>query len=75
MENLYYNIGEIETIDIINSKLSTDEFKGFCKGNILKYITRASYKKSGEDESQDYEKALYYCKKLIDHSLINKKPQ
>ncbi|WP_236841089.1 DUF3310 domain-containing protein [Brevibacillus formosus] len=46
---VHYATGGIETIDIIRAKLTTDEFVGFCKGNVLKYVTRASLKGGEED--------------------------
>lgn len=46
---VHYATGGIETIDIIRAKLTTDEFVGFCKGNVLKYVTRASLKGGAED--------------------------
>lgn len=57
----HYKQGKIETIDIIKAKTSPEEFKGFLKGNIIKYITRAAYKNGIED----YEKAQWYLKYLI----------
>lgn len=58
----HYTFG-IETIDFIKAKLTQDEFKGFLKGNIIKYISRSNFKNS---ETQDYEKAKWYLDKLVD---------
>lgn len=58
----HYLAGGIETIDYIRAKLSQDELKGYYKGNILKYLSRATQK---EAEAQDYEKALWYMRKLV----------
>lgn len=55
----HYCDGGIETIDYIRSKLSTEEFIGYCRGNALKYISRAG-KKSGNSATQDFEKAIVY---------------
>jgi hypothetical protein len=57
----HYKTGGIETIDIVKAKLSKPEFLGFCKGNIIKYVTRANYKNGLED----YKKAQWYLDKLI----------
>lgn len=57
----HYKTGGIETIDIVEAKLSREEFLGFCKGNIIKYVTRANYKNGLED----YKKAQWYLDKLI----------
>ena len=53
----HYNIGGIETIDIIKSMLTAEEYKGYLKGNILKYRERAEHKGNAE---QDYAKARKY---------------
>ena len=52
----HYRIGGIDTIDYLKAKLTPDEFRGFLKGNIIKYLSRAEAK--GGDE--DYAKALWY---------------
>lgn len=53
----HYNIGGIETVDIIKTMLTEEEFKGYLKGNILKYRERAERKGNAE---QDYAKAKKY---------------
>tara|TARA_B100000073_G_C23352408_1_gene419428 strand:- start:164 stop:511 length:348 start_codon:yes stop_codon:yes gene_type:complete len=57
----HYREGFIECIDAIQASMSDEEFKGYCKGNVLKYIWRYNYKgKAFEDIS----KSEYYLKKL-----------
>lgn len=58
----HYNQGELETIDIIQDKLSPEAFRGYLTGNILKYVTRYPHKNGVED----LEKAEWHIKKLID---------
>lgn len=53
----HYQHGGIETLDIIKSMLSEEEFKGYLKGNILKYRERAEHKGNA---TQDYAKAKFY---------------
>jgi len=65
----YYDFGGLETIDIIKSKLSQEQYAGFLRGNIIKYMCRAGYKQ-GTLAAQDYEKAAYYSQKLA--KLYNK---
>ena len=36
----YYKAKTIETIEAIRSQLSTDEFRGYLKGQIWKYLSR-----------------------------------
>lgn len=57
----HYNQGELEVIDILEDKLSKEEFEGFLKGNILKYTFREGIKNGTED----MEKAAWYAARLI----------
>jgi len=45
----HYTIGGIEVIDYIRAKLTPEEFIGFCRGNVLKYVSRAPHKGGVED--------------------------
>lgn len=58
----HYKIGGIETIDFIEAKLSPEEFAGYCRGNMLKYIARAGHK---DDAGQDMRKALWYGERWL----------
>ena len=51
----------IECIDAIQAALTEEEFRGFCKGNALKYVWREKLK--GKDT--DLQKANWYLYKLI----------
>lgn len=44
-----YKHGEIECIDAIRAALTPEEFRGFCKGNVLKYVWRESHKGGDSD--------------------------
>lgn len=57
----HYKTGGIETIKILKAKMSKEEFKGFLKGNIIKYLCRAEHKNGAED----YEKAQWYMNELV----------
>ena len=57
----HYQNGGIETIEIIRAMLTPDEFRGYCKGNVIKYRERAQFKGSAE---QDYAKAKWYMDRL-----------
>lgn len=63
----HYKQGGLEVITILKKKMSKEEFKGFCKGNILKYLLRAEFKNGLED----YEKAQVYLKWLIEEEKKN----
>lgn len=59
----HYTSGGIETIEFIKAKLSKDQFHGYLKGNVIKYLSRAGKK---DDEIQDLKKAQWYLTKLIE---------
>lgn len=50
---------DLESIDVIRATLTEEEFRGFCKGNTLKYRLRAGKK---DDIHQDIAKAEQYVK-------------
>jgi hypothetical protein len=56
----HYRQGGIECIDAIRAALTEEEFRGYCKGNALKYIWRERHK--GGNES--LLKADWYIAKL-----------
>jgi hypothetical protein len=51
----------VECIDAIEASMSTEEFKGFLKGNVQKYVWRYSQKNGAED----LKKAKWYLERLI----------
>jgi hypothetical protein len=55
----HYMQGGIETIDFIEAKLTPEEFRGYLRGNLLKYASRMGAK--GEDDAG---KAAWYAKRL-----------
>lgn len=57
----HYCKGGIECINAIRAALTDDEFRGYIKGNIIKYIWRERYKGGNEDMA----KARWYAE-LID---------
>ena len=57
----HYTSGAVECIDAIRSALSPDEFRGYCKGNIMKYVWRERLK----NQDQDLQKAAKYLEWLI----------
>lgn len=40
----HYRQGDVEAIDAIRASMSHEAFKGFCKGNCLKYLWRFEHK-------------------------------
>ena len=57
----HYNQGGIECIEAIKASMSGEEFRGYLKGNALKYLWR--YQDKG-NPVQDLAKAKWYLEKL-----------
>ena len=57
----HYTKGGIECIEAIQAALTAEEFRGYCKGNAMKYIWRERHK--GGDESIN--KALWYLNYMM----------
>lgn len=57
----HYTSGDIECIDAIRAALTPEEFRGFCKGNVLKYTWRERLKNG----DQDMRKAARYNEYLL----------
>ncbi len=57
----HYNSGKIEVISIMEDQLSSEEYRGYIKGNVLKYLLRERHKNGLED----LEKAQWYLNRLI----------
>ena len=58
----HYTNGNIETIDYLKDTLSKEQYEGFCRGNVLKYISRYPHKNGVEDLN----KAKTYLEWLIE---------
>jgi len=61
----HYKVGNIETIDFIQAKLTPEEFKGYLKGNVLKYASRAGHKGNAVEDSG---KLAWYANRLAEQS-------
>ena len=59
---VHYAAGSVECIDAIEAQMTPDEFRGYLKGNVVKYLWRE--RKKGGKES--LKKAKWYLNKLID---------
>lgn len=58
----HYNKGSVECIDAIKSSLEHNEFRGYLKGNVQKYMWRYESK---VDPLEDLKKAKWYLERLI----------
>lgn len=57
----HYRQGEIECIDAIQAALTPEEFAGYCKGNVLKYVWRERHKGGAES----LRKSQWYLARLL----------
>ena len=62
----HYKSGGIETIEYIRAKMTKEEFYGYIKGNVMKYVSRVD-KKSDKllDKIDDLKKAQWYIERMI----------
>lgn len=71
----HYMQGSHECIDEIKAMLTPDEFKGFLKGNIIKYRYRANLKNGKEDLAKADNYAYYLMhgcfKKVLDDDSVS----
>ena len=58
---VHYNTGSVECIDAIKASMSDTEFKGYLKGNTMKYLWRYDYKGK---PVEDLKKAQWYLARL-----------
>jgi hypothetical protein len=56
----HYRQGGVECIDAIRAALTDEEFRGYCKGNAIKYTWREKHKGGNED----LKKAAWYLNRI-----------
>lgn len=56
----YQSENGIECIDAIQAALTPEEFRGYCKGNALKY----AWRERGKGGDEDLKKAAWYLNRL-----------
>ena len=59
----HYTFGAVECIEAIEASMSPEEYVGYLKGQVLKYIWRFEKKKN---PLEDLEKAGFYLDRLIE---------
>lgn len=59
----YFHGARLEPIEAMQDWFSPEEFRGFLKGNLLKYLVRAG-RKPGEPAEKDLTKAMQYLEWL-----------
>jgi len=63
----YHILDGVESITVIASAMTVEEWRGFCLGNILKYRIRAGKKDKLE---QDIGKADFYNELFVQHKHL-----
>ena len=59
----HYNHGILQPIDFIEGSFTPDEYRGYLKGNVIKYVSRYRYK--GQPLA-DLQKAQTYLGWLVE---------
>lgn len=57
----HYTFGGIETIKYIEAKLTRDQYIGYLRGNIIKYVSRLGLK---DEDVTDIGKIVWYSTEL-----------
>ena len=63
----HYNTGNIECIEAIEESMSSVAFKGYLKGNCMKYLWRYDYKGK---PVEDLQKAQWYLARLLQEVVL-----
>ena len=61
INHAHYQKGGVECIEAIEASMSKEAFKGFLKGNCIKYI----YRYENKNGAEDLKKAEWYLLRLI----------
>ena len=64
----HYTNGSVECIDAIESALTPIQFRGYLRGNVLKYVWRTGLKGGPHKAVEDLEKARWYLDRLIERT-------
>lgn len=58
----HYTAGRLEVIDYIRQQLGDEGFIAYCRGNAIKYLSRAGRKHLTENQrAEDFAKATWYA--------------
>ena len=61
---MHYVAQDVQPWEAMEAWMSPEEFRGFLRGNVIKYVARCN-EKGGR---QDLEKAAHYLEKLLEVS-------
>jgi hypothetical protein len=66
----HYRTGGIECIEAIEESMTPEAFRGYLKGNCMKYLWRYTYKHEN-NPVEDLQKAQWYLAKLISSEIFD----
>ena len=66
----HYQKGGVECIEAIEASMTTEAFKGFLKGNCIKYL----YRYENKNGIEDLKKAEWYLLRLSEALSVNYDP-
>jgi hypothetical protein len=61
----HYTHNGIEAIDVIEAKLTDEQYEGYLQGSVMKYLLRSNYKGK---RNEDLKKAQWYLNTLVENN-------
>ena len=61
----HYTHNGIEAINVIEAKLTDEQFQGYLQGSVMKYLLRSNYKGK---RNEDLKKAQWYLNTLVENN-------
>jgi hypothetical protein len=60
----HYTEGSMEAINVMEAKLTQEQYQGYLQGSVMKYLLRSNYKGKRDE---DLKKAQWYLNKLVEN--------
>ena len=61
----HYTHNGIEAINVIEAKLTDEQYQGYLQGSVMKYLLRSNYKGK---RNEDLKKAQWYLNTLVENN-------
>ena len=61
----HYTHNGIEAINVIEAKLTDEQYEGYLQGSVMKYLLRSNYKGK---RNEDLKKAQWYLNTLVENN-------
>jgi hypothetical protein len=62
----HYTTGGIEFIDVAKAKMTSEQFEGFCLGNVIKYLFRYQHKGTPVADLQKAQTYLGWLRETVE---------